>query len=98
MQEIDRIPQNLKVKYPTAFEVDYEWIVEAASRRQKWIDMGQSFNLYNKGTSLKYLNDMYLDCWEQGLKTTYNLRSKSATRVEKSTIEETESKETTLEF
>ena len=62
-------------------------LIEAAAERQKWIDMGESFNLYNKGTSLKYLNDIYTYAWEQGLKTTYYLRSKAATRLEKSTVE-----------
>jgi ribonucleoside-diphosphate reductase alpha chain len=87
VQEIGRIPQSIKQKYPTAFEVDYEWVVEAAARRQKWIDMGQSLNLYQASTSGKKLGDMYMRCWEAGLKTTYYLRSLGATRIEKSTID-----------
>ena len=82
------LDEEFKEHFKTAFDVRYETLVDAAAARQKWIDMGQSFNLYNKGTSLKYLNDMYNYCWEKGLKTTYYLRSKSATRVEKSTVEE----------
>ncbi len=87
IQEIGRIPQNLKMKYPTTFEIDYEWIIEAASRRQKWIDMGQSLNLYQAQPSGKKLNDMYMMGWEYGLKTTYYLRSMGATRIEKSTLD-----------
>lgn len=87
IQEIARVPQHIKQKYPTAFEVDYEWLVEAAARRQKWIDMGQSLNLYQASTSGKKLGDMYMRCWEAGLKTTYYLRSLGATRIEKSTID-----------
>ncbi|MFT5207775.1 MAG: ribonucleoside-diphosphate reductase alpha chain [Candidatus Omnitrophota bacterium] len=87
IQEIDRIPQVIKDKYPTAFEVEFEWVVKAAARRQKWIDMGQSLNLYQANTSGRKLNDMYMAAWESGLKTTYYLRSLSATRIEKSTID-----------
>ena len=84
------LDEEIQQRFKSAFDVGSHTLISAAAERQKWIDMGQSFNLYNKGTSLKYLNDMYLDCWEQGLKTTYYLRSKSATRVEKSTVEEPE--------
>jgi ribonucleoside-diphosphate reductase alpha chain len=87
VQEIGRIPQELKMKYPTVFEVDYEWVIESASRRQKWIDMGQSLNLYQAQPSGKKLNDMYMFAWERGLKTTYYLRSLGATRIEKSTLD-----------
>lgn len=87
------LDEGIQEHFKTAFDVSYETLVNAAAARQKWIDMGQSFNLYNKGTSLKYLNDMYNYCWEKGLKTTYYLRSKSATRVEKSTVEETKPNE-----
>ncbi len=82
------LPKDIQQKFKTAFDVSANNLISAAACRQIWIDMGQSFNLYNKGTSLKYLNDIYTNCWEQGLKTTYYLRSKSATRVEKSTVEE----------
>jgi len=89
IQEIDRIPEVLKRKYATAFEIDYEWIIEAAARRQKWIDMGQSLNLYQAKPSGKKVSDMYMMAWEKGLKTTYYLRSMSATRIEKSTVDVT---------
>ncbi len=87
VQEIARIPQDLKAKYATAFEIEYEWIIEAASRRQKWIDMGQSLNLYQAKPSGKKISDMYTLAWEKGLKTTYYLRSMGATRIEKSTLD-----------
>lgn len=87
LQEIDRIPQSVKDRYPTAFDIGYEWIIECASRRQKWIDMGQSLNLYLAEPSGKKLHNMYLMAWEKGLKTTYYLRSLGATRVEKSTVD-----------
>jgi len=86
VQEIRRVPQEIKSKYPTAFEVDYEWVVGAGARRQKWIDMGQSLNLYQAQASGKKLSDMYIMAWESGLKTTYYLRSLGATRIEKSTL------------
>ncbi len=89
VQEIKRIPAHLKAKYAAAFEIDYEWIIEAASRRQKWIDMGQSLNLYQAKPSGKKINDMYMFAWEKGLKTTYYLRSMGATRIEKSTLDVT---------
>ncbi len=87
VQEIVRIPAGLKAKYATAFEIEYEWIIEAASRRQKWIDMGQSLNLYQAKPSGKKISDMYMFAWERGLKTTYYLRSMGATRIEKSTLD-----------
>jgi ribonucleoside-diphosphate reductase alpha chain len=79
------IPEDLKSKYKTAFDRDMFKLIEATSVRQKWIDQAISFNLYNKGTSLKYLNDVYMACWESGLKTTYYLRNRAASKVEKST-------------
>ena len=87
VQEITRVPSTLKAKYAAAFEIDYEWIIEAASRRQKWIDMGQSLNLYQAKPSGKKISDMYMHAWEKGLKTTYYLRSMGATRIEKSTLD-----------
>ena len=87
LQEIDRVPQAVKDRYLTAFDIGYEWIIECASRRQKWIDMGQSLNLYLAEASGKKLHNMYLMAWEKGLKTTYYLRSLGATRVEKSTLD-----------
>jgi ribonucleoside-diphosphate reductase alpha chain len=85
--EIERIPDDLKVVYLTAFEIDPEWTIECASRRQKWIDMGQSLNLYMAEPSGKKLNDMYMFAWKSGLKTTYYLRSLGATQIEKSTTD-----------
>ena len=87
VQEIKRVPAFLKAKYAAAFEIDYEWIIEAGSRRQKWIDMGQSLNLYQAKPSGKKISDMYMHAWEKGLKTTYYLRSMGATRIEKSTLD-----------
>ena len=77
----------LKDKYKTAFDRDMFKLIECNSVRQKWIDQAVSFNLYNKSTSLKYLNDIYMSCWEAGLKTTYYLRNRAASKVEKSTSE-----------
>tara|TARA_A100001515_G_scaffold144252_2_gene147780 strand:- start:2779 stop:5217 length:2439 start_codon:yes stop_codon:yes gene_type:complete len=82
------LPDSFKDEFKNAFDISYETLIKAAAARQKWIDMGQSLNLYNKHESLKYLNDMYMLAWEEGLKTTYYLRSKAATRLEKSTISE----------
>ncbi|MFF7707827.1 ribonucleoside-diphosphate reductase subunit alpha [Pseudomonas sp. NPDC007930] len=86
VQQIERIPQELKDLYATAFEVDTRWIVEAASRRQKWIDQAQSLNLYIAGASGKKLDVTYRMAWFRGLKTTYYLRALAATSTEKSTI------------
>lgn len=79
------VPEWIKSKYKTAFDRDMFKLIECNAARQKWIDQAISFNLYNKGTSLKYLNDMYMACWEAGLKTTYYLRNRAASKVEKST-------------
>ncbi len=87
VQEIARIPQEIRNKYATAFEIDYEWLIEAGSRRQKWLDMGQSLNLFLDKPSGKRMSDMYMFAWERGLKTTYYLRSLGATRIEKSTLD-----------
>ena len=84
---IERIPEEIRRRYPTAFEIEPEWLIEAAARRQKWIDQGQSLNLYIAEPSGKRLNDMYMQAWESGLKTTYYLRSRGATQNEKSTID-----------
>jgi ribonucleoside-diphosphate reductase alpha chain len=77
------IPSELKEKYKTAFDRDMFKLIECNSARQKWMDQAISFNLYNKSTSLKYLNDVYMSCWEAGLKTTYYLRNRAASKVEK---------------
>ncbi len=79
------IPTDIKNKYKTAFDRDMMKLIEINSVRQKWIDQAISFNLYNSSTSLKYLNDIYMYCWELGLKTTYYLRNRAASKVEKST-------------
>jgi ribonucleoside-diphosphate reductase alpha chain len=84
VQSIDRVPEELKAIYSTAFEVDSRWLVEAGSRRQKWIDQGQSLNLYMAEPSGKKLDNLYKLAWVRGLKTTYYLRSLGATAVEKS--------------
>ena len=82
------IPEKYREKYKTAFDRDMFKLIECNAARQKWIDQGISFNLYNKGTSLKYLNDIYMAAWEAGLKTTYYLRNRGASKVEKSTKKE----------
>ena len=83
---IDRVPEEIKSLYATAFEVETRWLVEAAARRQKWIDQAQSLNIYMAGASGKKLDDTYKLAWVRGLKTTYYLRTQSATHVEKSTV------------
>ena len=85
------IPDDLKEKYKTAFDRDMLKLISANAARQKWIDQAISFNLYNKTTSLKYLNDIYMACWEAGLKTTYYLRNRAASKIEKSTTSESKS-------
>lgn len=87
IQLIDRIPEALRERYRTAIEIEPKWLIDCASRRQKWIDMGQSLNLYISKPSGKLLNDMYFMAWERGLKTTYYLRSLGATQIEKSSLD-----------
>jgi ribonucleoside-diphosphate reductase alpha chain len=86
LRPIDRVPQEIKALYATAFEIETTWLVEAAARRQKWIDQAQSLNIYMAGASGKKLDDTYKLAWLRGLKTTYYLRTSSATQVEKSTV------------
>ena len=86
VQAINRIPAELKRRYATAFEIDPTWLVEAGSRRQKWIDQAQSLNIYMAKPSGKKLEQLYKLAWIRGLKTTYYLRSMGATNAEKSTI------------
>jgi ribonucleoside-diphosphate reductase alpha chain len=86
LQPIDRVPAEIKSLYATAFEIETRWLVEAASRRQKWIDQAQSLNIYMAGASGKKLDDTYKLAWVRGLKTTYYLRTQSATHAEKSTV------------
>jgi len=90
VQPIDRIPDDIKQTYASAFEIDPRWLVEAASRRQKWIDQAQSLNLYMAEPSGKKLDNLYKLAWVRGLKTTYYLRSMGATHVEKSTVNNSE--------
>ncbi|CAG9205535.1 Ribonucleoside-diphosphate reductase subunit alpha [Paraburkholderia tropica] len=86
LSRIDRVPADLRAVYATAFEVDPTWLVEAASRRQKWIDQAQSLNIFMAGASGKKLDEIYKLAWLRGLKTTYYLRTMAATHVEKSTV------------
>lgn len=86
VQRIDRVPDDIKQQYATAFEIEPGWLIEAASRRQKWIDQGQSLNLYMSEPNGKKLDALYKLAWLRGLKTTYYLRSLGATHVEKSTL------------
>lgn len=85
LRAIDRVPQDIKALYATAFEIETQWLVEAAARRQKWIDQAQSLNIYMAGASGKKLDDTYKLAWVRGLKTTYYLRTMAATHAEKST-------------
>jgi len=92
--EIDRIPDDMKDIFRTSFEIDSKWLIACAARRQKWIDMGQSLNLYFDLEQVpegkkngRALSDMYFFAWEAGLKTTYYLRTLSATNIEKSTVD-----------
>jgi ribonucleoside-diphosphate reductase alpha chain len=80
------VPEELKNLYATAFEVETQWLVEAAARRQKWIDQAQSLNIYMAGASGKKLDETYKLAWLRGLKTTYYLRTMGATHAEKSTV------------
>jgi len=86
LDEIDQIPESLKLKYKTAFAVDYSWLVLAAARRQKWIDQSQSVNLFLATPDMKTLSHMYRDAWKHGLKTTYYLRTLGASNIEKATV------------
>ncbi len=85
--EINRIPDNIKNLFLTAFEIDAKWIIECGAKRQKWIDMGQSLNLYLDEPNGKKIHEIYMNAWKKGLKTTYYLRTLGATQIEKSTID-----------
>lgn len=85
LTRIERVPENIKARYATAFEIDPVWLVEAASRRQKWIDQAQSLNIYLAKPSGKKLDEIYKLAWVRGLKTTYYLRTLGASQVEKTT-------------
>jgi ribonucleoside-diphosphate reductase alpha chain len=84
--DIERVPADLKQKYLTAFDIDHKWVVDAAARRQKWIDQSQSVNLWIKTPDLKTLSHMYRHAWHAGLKTTYYLRGLGASNIEKATV------------
>ncbi len=86
LRRIDRVPEELKALYATAFEIETQWLVEAAARRQKWIDQAQSLNIYMAGASGKKLDETYKLAWLRGLKTTYYLRTVGATHAEKATV------------
>ncbi|MEV1292354.1 ribonucleoside-diphosphate reductase subunit alpha [Pseudonocardia sp. NPDC049635] len=90
LAEIDRVPADLKELYATAFEIEPRWLIAAASRRQKWLDQAQSLNLYLAGPSGRKLDELYRLAWRSGLKTTYYLRTRAATAVEKSTLKGTD--------
>ncbi|MFC9691696.1 ribonucleoside-diphosphate reductase subunit alpha [Kribbella sp. NPDC056951] len=92
LENIDRVPADLRELYATAFEIEPLWLIKAASRRQKWIDQAQSLNLYMASPSGKALDELYRNAWRYGLKTTYYLRSQSKTHVEKSTLKGTDGK------
>ena len=87
IQDISYVPTQIKNLYKTAFEIDPHYLIECASRRQKWIDMGQSLNLYLNEPNGKILNSLYMMAWKKGLKTTYYLRCLAATQIEKSTLD-----------
>jgi ribonucleoside-diphosphate reductase alpha chain len=86
LKDIAAVPEDLKVRYLTAFDIDPKWIIDAAARRQKWIDQSQSVNLWIKTPDLKTLSHMYRHAWHAGLKTTYYLRSLGASNIEKATV------------
>jgi ribonucleoside-diphosphate reductase alpha chain len=96
LAEIERIPHEVRVLYATAFEIEPRWLVEAASRRQKWIDQSQSLNLYLAAPSGRALDALYRLAWRKGLKTTYYLRTQAATQVEKSTLRGTDGRLTAV--
>lgn len=86
LTHIEEVPQELKDRYMTAFDIDHTWLVEAAARRQKWIDQSQSVNLFLGTPDMKALSHMYRAAWRKGLKTTYYLRSLGASNIEKATV------------
>jgi ribonucleoside-diphosphate reductase alpha chain len=86
LADIPGIPDEIKQKHRTAFSIPYEFILDAAARRQKWIDQAQSVNLFLAAPNLKTLSHMYRAAWRKGLKTTYYLRTMSASNVEKATV------------
>lgn len=87
LANIEGIPHDIKEKYPTAFEIDAEWLIEVAALRGKWIDQGQSLNTFSKGISGSKLNDIYFKAWKLGIKSNYYLRTLGASQIEKSTLD-----------
>jgi len=94
LSEIHEVPEEVKRLYRNAFEMNGKMLIRVNAARQKWVCQGISFNLYNPGTSLKYLHEIYIECWKQGLKSTYYLRSKPASEVSQVTTETIKEKET----
>ena len=92
LASIDKIPDDIKKKYATAFDVSFEYVIAAAARRQKWIDQSQSVNLFLGKPDMKSLSHMYRAAWRQGLKTTYYLRTLGASNIEKATVSMSQSK------
>jgi ribonucleoside-diphosphate reductase alpha chain len=86
LKDIDRVPEDIKARYLTAFAIDHKWVVEAAARRQKWIDQSQSVNLWLATADMKTMSHMYRHAWRAGLKTTYYLRSLGASGIEKASV------------
>ena len=86
LADVERVPEHIRALYATAFEIEPRWLIEAASRRQKWIDQSQSLNIYIAQPSGRKLETCYINAWKLGLKTTYYLRSMGATSTEKSTV------------
>ncbi len=86
LSDIEAIPEHIKARYQTAFDIDHTWFIEAAARRQKWIDQAQSVNLFLKSPDIKTLSHMYRAAWRKGLKTTYYLRTLGASNIEKATV------------
>jgi ribonucleoside-diphosphate reductase alpha chain len=86
LKDIDRVPEEIKVRYLTAFAIDHKWVVDAAARRQKWIDQSQSVNLWLPTADMKTMSHMYRHAWRAGLKTTYYLRCLGASGIEKASV------------
>jgi ribonucleoside-diphosphate reductase alpha chain len=86
LDAIEGVPQDIRDKYKTAFTIDYQYFIDAAARRQKWIDQSQSVNLFLAEADIKTLSHMYRDAWHKGLKTTYYLRTLGASNIEKATV------------
>ena len=86
LDSVDGIPDDIRAKYKTAFSIEYQYFIDAAARRQKWIDQAQSVNLFLAEPDIKTLSHMYRDAWHKGLKTTYYLRTLGASNIEKATV------------